>query len=53
MFAGTFFQTHFSLLVADRKADKGLNNLIYIKRDFCAKIVMKNVRKLQIKAHKT
>ena len=53
MFAGIFFQTHSSLLVADRKADKGLNNLIYIKRDFCAKIVMKNVIKLRIKAQKT
>ena len=36
-----------------RKADIGLNNLMYIKRDFCVKIVMKNVRKLQIKAYKT
>ena len=53
LFTGIFFQTHSSLLVADRKADKGLNNLIYIKRDFCAKIVMKNVIKLQIKAQKT
>jgi len=53
LFAGIFFQTHSSLLVADRKADKGLNNLIYIKRDFCAKIVMKNVIKLRIKAQKT
>ena len=51
--AESLFQTHSSLLVADRKADKGLNNLIYIKRDFCAKIVMKNVIKLRIKAQKT
>ena len=36
-----------------KKADIGLNNLIHIKRDFCVKIVMKNVRKLQIKAYKT
>ena len=28
-------------------------NLMYIKRDFCVKIVMKNVRKLQIKVYKT
>ena len=51
--AESLFQTCSSLLVADRKADKGLNNLIYIKRDFCAKIVMKNVIKLRIKAQKT
>ena len=51
--AESLFQTHSSLLAADRKADKGLNNLIYIKRDFCAKIVMKNVIKLRIKTQKT
>ena len=41
------------LIAFARKADIGLNNLMYIKRDFCVKIVMKNVRKLQIKAYKT
>lgn len=41
------------MIAVARKADIGLNNSIYIKRDFCAKIVMKNVRKLQIKVYKT
>ena len=50
LYAGGFLP---GLIVVVRKADIGLNNLMHIKRDFCVKIVMKNVRKLQIKAYKT
>ena len=50
LYAGGFLP---GLIAFARKADIGLNNLMYIKRDFCVKIVMKNVRKLRIKAYKT
>ena len=50
LYAGGFLP---GLIAFARKADRGLNNLMYIKRDFCVKIVMKNVRKLRIKAYKT
>ena len=49
LYAGGFLP---GLIVVVRKADIGLNNLMHIKRDFCVKIVMKNVRKLRIKAYK-